>query len=73
MTMRSIVGAFGWGLVHIAAPTPTLPRKREREQAARGERLRTLQRILKIASASTACAKNPTVKASVRKIGRPMV
>jgi hypothetical protein len=28
---------------------------------------------LKIASASTACARKPTVKASVRKIGRPSV
>ena len=31
------------------------------------------QTILKIASASTACAKKPTVKASVRNTGRPIV
>lgn len=30
------------------------------------------QTILKIASASTACAKKPTVKASVRNTGTPM-
>jgi hypothetical protein len=31
------------------------------------------QTSLKIASASTACARKPTVKASVRKIGSPIV
>ena len=31
------------------------------------------QSILKIASASTACARKPTVKASVRNTGRPSV
>ncbi len=35
--------------------------------------LRIFQTILKIASASTACARNPTVKASVRNTGRPSV
>ncbi len=31
------------------------------------------QTILKIASASTACARKPTVKASVRNTGKPSV
>ncbi len=44
-----------------------------RRPTSRTMALRGPQTILKIASASTACAKKPTVKASVRNTGRPSV
>ena len=55
--------AGGWA--HFSAPDDDARRWMPEEKSP--------QTTLQIASASTACARKPTVKASVRNTGRPIV